>query len=324
MVPSILALAHESPAESAHAGSARLHRRLAERFYWSDMWKDVQQFCRTCDICQKTKPDQRGPNGLLRPHSIPLLPFDVITLDLITSLPQSNGYDSILVIVDKLTKFVRYIPTHSTLKQEGFAKLFLKHVVRDFGLPLEMIADRDARWAKSFWSAVSKQLGLRLSLTTSRHPQGDGQTENANQSLEISLRAYVAGNRHGWSEFLNLLEHAYNTTPHSITGYAPAFLLRGYIPRSELGLLDPVRRGIERSLEPNASADRFLAELEVHRTRARDALAKGQAAQARAYNKGRRPNLILSSLDYSMLSLSLRSMLLKINWPSPSKRLRMV
>lgn len=71
-------------------------------------------------------------------------------------------------------------------------------------------------------------------------------------------------------------------------GYAPAFLLRGYIPRSELGLLDPVRRGVKRSLEPNASADRFLAELEVHRTRARDALAKGQAAQARAYNKGRR------------------------------------
>src|SRR5260370_23731222 len=74
------------------------------------MWKDVSQFCHTCDICQKTKPDLRGKKGLLRPHRVPQLPWDIISLNLITGLPQSQNFDVILVVVDKLTKYVVYVP----------------------------------------------------------------------------------------------------------------------------------------------------------------------------------------------------------------------
>ena len=105
------------------------------------MWKDIQQFCHSCDICQKIKPDLQGKKGLLWPHQIPTLPWDVVSLDLITGLPWLQGYDAILVIVDKLLKYTLYAPTTSTLSQSGFATLFLEHVVQQFGLPLKMIAD---------------------------------------------------------------------------------------------------------------------------------------------------------------------------------------
>src|SRR5258705_2328519 len=100
------------------------------------MWKDIQQFCHSCDICQKIKPDLQGKKGLLWPHRISTLTWDMVSLDLITGLPQLQGYDAILVIVDKLLKYALYTPTMSTLSQSRFAMLF-----QWFGLPLEMIAD---------------------------------------------------------------------------------------------------------------------------------------------------------------------------------------
>ena len=118
------------------------------------MWKDIAQFCHTCDMCQKIKLDLGGKKVLLRPHRVPQLPWDVISLDLITGLPQSQELDAILVVVDKLTKYALYIPMVTTLSQEGFASLFLQYIVQRFSLPLEMIADRDACWAKSFWASI--------------------------------------------------------------------------------------------------------------------------------------------------------------------------
>jgi hypothetical protein len=284
----ILKESHESPWESAHAGSARLFHKLAARFYWPRMWTDVVEFTRTCDVCQKIKADKRGPKGKLRPHAIPLLPFEVVTLDLITGLPRSDGFDAVLVIVDKLTKFVQYVPTLSNLKQEGFAKLFVEHVALKYGIPQQMIADRDARWAKAFWASVAKHLGLSLLLSTSHHPQTDGQTEKANDTLEVALRAYTAGSRGSWAKWLGILAMAHNSTPHSSTNYSPFFLLHGYSPRTNETAIDPVPRGINRFLTHSAAAMPFINELEVHRTRARDALARAQARQAKAYNTGRR------------------------------------
>jgi transposase InsO family protein len=166
--------------------------------------------------------------------------------------------------VDKLTKYVLYIPTKNELKQEGFADLFLEHVVRQFGLPLEMIADRDPKWTKSFWQSIASCLGINLMLSTSHHPQHDGQMERANQTLKIILRALVTGERKSWSKWLSLLAHAYNTTPQSSTSYAPHFLLFGYLPRSELSLLEPTGRGIPQDETNNMSAVLSLLELDIH------------------------------------------------------------
>ncbi len=274
---------HESTWETAHAGAAHLYHCLAYRYYWPSMWKDIAQFCRTCDVCQKIKPDLSGKKGLLRPHRVPQLPWDVVSLDLIMGLPWSQELDAILVIVDKLTKYALYIPTVTTLSQEGFASLFLQYVVQRFSLPLEMIADRDARWAKSFWASIAKHLHLQVLLSTSHHPQHDGQMEHQNQTLEIALCAYVARSKADWAKWLPALAFAYNSTPQSSTGYSPFFLLYGHEPRSPASLAMKDSHKILRPLH-NQSPQDFMQELEVHRALARDSLARATSRQARAHD----------------------------------------
>ena len=89
--------------------------------------------------------------------------------------------------------------------------------------------DRDARWKGKFWKEICKKMGMIRSLTTAYHPQADGQTEVLNQSLEISLHAYVGPSRNNWVNYLDALALSYNTTPHMATRFAPTYLLRGYI-----------------------------------------------------------------------------------------------
>jgi RNase H-like domain found in reverse transcriptase/Integrase zinc binding domain len=129
---------HDSPWEAAHAGVARLFLKLNAQFYWPQMWLEVLHFTKTCDVCQKIKLDTQGPNGKLLPHSIPLLPYKVVSLDLITGLPKSDGFDAILVIVDKFSKYIHYLPTHSKLDQEGFTKLFTDEIIYRKGIPKKM------------------------------------------------------------------------------------------------------------------------------------------------------------------------------------------
>src|SRR5260370_5715002 len=254
---------HDSTWETTHAGATHLYHCLAYQLYWPSMWKDMSQFCCTCDVCQKTKPDLRGKKGLLRPHRAPQLPWDVISLDLITGLPQSLNLDVILVVVDKLTKYAVYIPTVTMLSQEGFATLFIDYIVQRFGLPLEMIADRDACWAKSFWASITRHLSLQVLLSTLHHPQHDGQMECQNQTLEIALHPYVTGSQANWAKWLPALVFAYNSTLQSSTGYSPFFLLYGYEPRSPASFTakDPHR---ESSPLYNPSPQDFIHELEVH------------------------------------------------------------
>ena len=88
-----------------------------------------------------------------------------------------------------------------------------------------MISDWDPRWSASLWEQLCELMSIRQALTTAHHPQSDGQTEILNQTLEISLCAYVSQTRDDWNTHLDALMLAYNTTSHSATGYAPSYLL---------------------------------------------------------------------------------------------------
>ena len=240
-----------------------------------------------CDVCQKIKPDRRGKAGHLHPLRIPLLPFDMVTLDLITGLLCSEECDAVLVVIDKLTKFATYLPTSGTMNQQEFAKLFMTKIARRYGLPVGMVADRDPHWAKSFWRSMADELGLELLLSTAHHPQTDGQSEQAIQHLAISLRVFVTGNRSSWAKWIPELEFTYNSTPLSSVGQSPFFLLHRYHPQSPATHFDPLPRGVLR-LAHNADANVFINEMNAIRDSARDALALAQSRQAKHYNQGRR------------------------------------
>ncbi|GJF00558.1 polyprotein [Phanerochaete sordida] len=280
----ILRQAHDSPYVSAHAGPEKLWELLSRRFYWPRMKRDVLLYCASCDVCQKTKPSNFTRYGRLTSNPIPHRPYQSISMDLIVNLPWSEDFNAIFVVVDRLAKHAQFVPTTTGLNAKGFAALFVKHVACRFGLPDNIISDRDPRWTSEFWKEVARLMNIDMLLSSSHHPQHDGQTEIVNRQLEVMLRAYVAGDRASWAEWLHLLEHAYNSRVHASTGASPYFLLYGFEPKSPLDFLTTAREGVARS----ADAQAFVRELAMHRDGARDAIAKAQEKQSRAYNRGRR------------------------------------
>ena len=233
---------------------------------------------------------------MLQPIPIPSQLFEVVTMDLILELPECEGYDNVLVIVDKLTKYAIFIPTTTTITERETTELFFQHVISQYGIPRQIISNRDNRWQEYFWKEICDKMGMKRALTTAYHPQDDGQMEIMNQTLEISLRAYIGPNRNNWVSSLNGLLLSYNTTPHAATGFALAYLLRGYVLVTSSSLIHTpknISRYSDSShllrennlLHPDTSE--MLEQFNAKQQQAQQALLLGQYFQKQAYNKGR-------------------------------------
>lgn len=277
---------HDSAEEGAHAGFARTYNRLRVTYYWPQMSKDIERYVNTCDYCQKTKPRRHGKQGYLQPIPIPDQPFEVVSLDFIMDLPESNNHNAILVIVDKLTRYAHFIPCTTRINEVETADLFRDHIWSQYGLPRQIISDRDSRWTGAFWDHLTSILGIKRALTTAYHPQADGQTEIMNQTLEVVLRSYVNDTKSNWSELLPVIAFSYNTSIHSATKQTPAFLLRGYEPLRPSHLLANKSQRIPRI--ESESAEHFSEEMLAARGKAKDAIKLGQVHQQKSYNQGRR------------------------------------
>ena len=139
--------------------------------------------------------------------------------------------------MDKLTKYAIFIPTTVSVTEVETAELFFHRIISKFGIPWQVITDRDTRCKGEFWKEICKRMGMVRSLTMAYHPQADGQTKVLNQSLKIFLGAYVGPSRNDWVNYLNALELSYNTTHHTATRFAPTYLFRGYIPTTRSTLV---------------------------------------------------------------------------------------
>src|SRR3954465_4667867 len=165
---------------------------------------------------------------MLKPLPIPDKKWDVVTMDFITQLPLTkNGHDAIFVVVDKLSKTIKAIPTVTTVTAPEVADLFFHHIFRHFGLPSIIISDRDARFTGKFWQTLWAQLGTKLAMSTAFHPQTDGQTERANQVLEQVLQNYTTYEQDNWDKLLPFAEFTYNNLVNTSTGFSPFHVLYG-------------------------------------------------------------------------------------------------
>ena len=175
-------------------------------------------------------PPRHKPFGPLQPLPIPQRPWSSISMDHIVELPLSNGYDSILVVVCRLTKMVHFIPCLSTDTAADFAKHFVDNIHRQHGLPSDIVSDRGSLFTSHFWQEVCKMLNIQQNLSPAYHPQSDGQSERTNQTLEGYLRLYCNFTQSDWSEKLPLAEFAYNNTFSASTNKTPFFANFGYHP----------------------------------------------------------------------------------------------
>ncbi|GKC22439.1 putative reverse transcriptase domain-containing protein [Tanacetum coccineum] len=133
--------------------------------------------------------------------------WDNITMDFITKLPRtSSGYDTIWVIVDRLTKSAHFLPMRENDPIEKLTRLYMKEVFMRHGIPVSIICDHDGRFTSQFCRSFQKALGTRLDMSTAYHPQTDGQSERTIQILEDMLRACMIDFGNGWDRHLPLIE----------------------------------------------------------------------------------------------------------------------
>ena len=220
---------------SGHLGLDKTLDLVQRGFKWDGMTAEVKEFVQTCLTCQQIKHSTQKKAGLLQPLPIPDKKWDQISMDLITQLPVSrSGNDCIVVFVDRLTKMIHLAACKTAIKSHEIADLLIKTVVKYHGVPSAIVSDRDTRFTSNFWKAVMKALGTELLMSTAYHPQTDGLTERANQTLEQILRTTVNEDQDNWDECLHLAEFAYNNSKQASTGHSPFFLNYGVNPNTPI------------------------------------------------------------------------------------------
>nr|GEW22446.1 reverse transcriptase domain-containing protein [Tanacetum cinerariifolium] len=129
---------------SIHPGSDKMYQDIKKLYWWPNMKADIATYASKCLTCAKVKAEHQRPSGLLVQPKIPEWKWDNIMMDFVTKLPKtSQGYDTIWVIVDRLTKFAIFTPIKETDSMDKLAKIYLKEVVMRYGIPVLIISDRD-------------------------------------------------------------------------------------------------------------------------------------------------------------------------------------
>jgi hypothetical protein len=152
-----------------------------------------------CLECQKVKDEHKHPAGLLQPLPIPKWKWEVVTMDSITGLPKtSKQHDAIMVVVDKLTKIVHFIPLKTTHKETNVVDIYMREVARLHGIPKTIVSDRDPNFTSNFWKGLFKGFRTNLNFSTAYHPEFHGQTKRVNELIEYMLRMYVMETPSKW------------------------------------------------------------------------------------------------------------------------------
>ena len=139
---------------AGHFGFNKTMELISRDFWWRQMWKSIKEFVTTCDICSRSKIPRHRLYGLLRLLEIPKKPWTSISMDFIVDLPPSKGFDSIFVVVDRLTKMAHFVPCNKTVT----ARLFIDNVYKYHGLPDDIISDRGTQFTSKFWQSLFKIL----------------------------------------------------------------------------------------------------------------------------------------------------------------------
>lgn len=159
-----------------HAGFLRTFLRITGHYFWDGMRADIREFVHTCQVCQRAKQVQTSLAGLLSPLPIPTRVWEDIAMDFITGLPSSQGYTVILVVVDRLSKYAHFAPLRSSFTAVQVAEIFLTTVVKLHGVPQSIVTDHDKVFTSAFWQHLFKLQGTSLKMSSSYHPQTDGQS----------------------------------------------------------------------------------------------------------------------------------------------------
>ena len=217
---------HDDPLHG-HPGVAKTMELIGREYAAPGMRASVEQYIKECIQCQQNKSARHTKYGQIQFAPVPSTPWDDVTMDFVVKLPKSKDpatqdvFDSIMVIVDKLTKYAIMVPFKESYKADQLAFVLLDRLIRDHGIPRSITSDRDKLFTSNYWRTLVASIGTKLRMSTAYHPQTDGQTERTNQTMETYLRHYVNQKQDNWVSLLPMAQLAYNDKESATTRLSP-------------------------------------------------------------------------------------------------------
>lgn len=266
---------------SAHLGYVKTLNNISQRYFWNNLARDVRTYCKTCPSCQRNKARANsGPTGMMQPLTMPPKRWHTVTMDFAGPFVASGegDWNMVMIVVDKLTKRVHFVPAKNTDKAPDTATRFFDSVIRLHGMPRVIVSDRDAKFTSLFWRALMSRFGTRLAMSSAYHPQTDGQSEVMVRTLKEMLRHYLSHSQKDWTHLIPVLEFAYNNSVNASTGLTPFELDLGYHPVTP--------HTVDSDLDV-AATESFIEQQQALLNSAFERLQKSQANQAEQYNKTR-------------------------------------
>jgi hypothetical protein len=228
---------------SIHPRSTKMYHDLKQHYWWTKMKIEIARYVARCDTCRRVKAIHMKAAGPLQSLPIPAWKWEDISMDFIVGLPRTaKGYDSIWVIIDRLTKIAHFLPVKVKYPVIAYAKLYIARILSLHGVPKTIVSDRGPQFVSKFWEELHKSLGTKLLHSSAYHPQTSGQTERVNQILEDMLRACVLEFQQKWDDCLPLAEFSYNNSYQESIKMAPFEALYGRWCRTPLNWSEPGER----------------------------------------------------------------------------------
>lgn len=309
----ILRAAHDDP-ESGHQGATKTLARLTPHVHWASMQQDVRAYVGSCERCQLAKKAPHRNQGLASPMPAPFRKWAWVALDLVGPLTASGPeqHTAILVVVDKLSKRVRYLPTYHTCTSEQAAELYYRNIWSQHGYPVRLVSDRGTQFTADVWRQLWALTGTHLNFATTNHPQTDGQAEGAIGTWAQTARTFANLQGDNWARWLPSLEFAYNSAPVRTTGMSPFMMEYGQEPLTALAYT------LNLTQAPSKTPCAFVEEFQRSIATAREALQATIDAQQEATNKGRRATSYAVG-DFAYVKRDKRNMAHKLEppWEGP-------
>jgi hypothetical protein len=281
---------------SIHPRSTKMYQDLKQHYWWTKMKIKIARYVARSDTCRCVKAIHMKTAGPLQSLLIPTWKWEDISMDFIVGLPKTaKGFDSIWVIVDRLTKIAHFLPVKTDHPVVVYAQLYIACILNLHGIPKTIVSDRGPQFVSKFWKELHKSLGTKLLHSLAYYPQTSGQTERVNQILEDMLLACVLEFPLKWDECLPLAEFSYNNSYQESIKMAPFEALYGRRCWTPLNWSEPGERWFFR---PD-----MVKETEEKVQRIIHNLKEAQARQKNYANKRHQP-LVFQVNDHVYLKVS--------------------
>ena len=288
----VIQLHHDIPA-AGHGGRWKTVELVTRNYWWPRVTRDVGKYIEGCDLCQRMKNRTEELAGKLKLSEVPKRPWSHLTVDFITKLPVVAGKDVVLVVCDRLSKMTHFVATTEGTSAEGLARLFQDNVWKLHGLPESVVSDRGPQFVAELTKELNRMLGIKTKLSTTFHPQIDGQTERMNQELEQYLQFFIEHRQKDWPEWMAAAEFAINNKVHTATKVS--LFMANYGREMRMGG-DIRRKGkVESAME-------FVKRMKNVHKEAEVALRKTQEEMKRYTDRGRKKTEAWKKGDWVLLS----------------------